>query len=106
LFQRNGGPQGPLGLPKENRRRVRSWPRGGLRQRFTNGTIYLNPRTNRVFALWGAIDHRYRKLGAADSQCGYPTGTLTRSDGGQKATFERGIIKTGSAGRVRVKCKK
>ncbi|HWL65319.1 MAG TPA: SpoIID/LytB domain-containing protein [Actinomycetota bacterium] len=105
IFQRNGGPQGPLGLPKENRRRVKSWPKGGLRQRFTNGTIYLNPRTNRVFALWGAIDHRYRKMGAASSDCGYPVATLTSDKGVQKASFEDGMIRAGAGGRVRVSCK-
>lgn len=104
-YLHNGGPQGSLGLAKTNRQQDKTLPAGGLRQRFTNGTIFLNPRVEGVYALWGVIDHRYRKLGEARSDCGYPTATMETEGEGAKATFENGTISTDNSGDVRVDCK-
>ncbi len=105
VYLRHGGPQGSLGLPRDGREDAKTLPGDGVRQRFTNGTIYLNPRKDGgVFALWGAIDHRYRTLGEAKSDCGYPTSSVASQEGGTSATFERGTIKSTSSGEILVDC--
>jgi SpoIID/LytB domain protein len=105
-YRRRGGPQGSLGLPKTNRQKDKTLPHGGLRQRFTNGTIFLNPRAEDVFALWGVIANRYRKMGEARSECGYPTATMESGSEGAKASFENGTITTNSAGETKVECRR
>ena len=105
-YLHRGGPQGSLGLPKTNRQKDKTLPGGGLRQRFTNGTIFLNPRREEIFALWGVIDNRYRKLGEAKSECGYPTASMESSEEGARATFEYGTITANDSGRVEVDCMK
>jgi uncharacterized protein with LGFP repeats len=104
-YLRNGGPQGSLGLPKTDRQKDKTLPDGGLRQRFTNGTIFLNPKAEGVFAIWGIIDHRYKKLGEARSDCGYPTASMVSGNKGATATFENGTITTNESGDVNVDCK-
>jgi len=104
-YMRRGGPQGSLGLPKTNRQKDKSLPGGGSRQRFTNGTIFLNPRADGVFSLWGVINNRYRKLGEARSDCGYPTASMESGGEGSRATFENGTITTNDSGKVEVDCK-
>lgn len=104
-YVRNGGPQGALGLPKARAKRSRTLPGDGRLQRFTNGTIYLNPRRNGgVFALWGAIGDRYRRMGEGRSDCGYPTASMVADGDGATATFENGTIETRPSGGLRVAC--
>ena len=104
-YIRNGGPQGSLGLAKSRRHRSDDLPRDGLLQRFTNGTIYLNPRRNGgVFALWGAIGDRYRRMGEARSDCGYPTASMVAEGSGSTATFEHGTITSDADGKIKVSC--
>jgi SpoIID/LytB domain protein len=95
---------GVLGLPLKQRERRDTLPKGGSRQRFQNGTLYRNPKAAAVFALWGAIDARYRKLGEATSKCGYPISSLTEKKGSQSASFERGTIQVAADGNLTVSC--
>ena len=105
-YLKHGGPQGSLGLPTGSRQSSKSLPAGGAWQRFTNGTVYFNPRPDGgTFALWGAIDDRYRKLGVAKSDCGYPTSSIVTDEGGSSATFERGEMRLPAEGGVQVDCK-
>ena len=105
-YMRNGGPQGALGLPRSRKRPSSTLPGDGRLQRFTNGTIYLNPRnaTGGVFALWGAIGDRYKRMDEARSACGYPTASMVMDGDGASARFERGTIETASDGHLRVEC--
>ncbi len=104
VYLRKGGIQGPLGLAKTERHRQKSLPRGGLRQLFTNGAIYRNPDKGEVFALWGAIASRYRKLGEARSKCGYPTASMSANESGAKADFQNGTITSDGSGSIEVNC--
>jgi SpoIID/LytB domain protein len=99
-----GGVKGSLGLPVKQREKSETLPNGGSRQRFLNGTLYRSPKPGTIFALWGAIDARYRKLGEATSPCGYPTSSLTESKGAQKVTFQHGIIEVAADGNLTVSC--
>jgi SpoIID/LytB domain protein len=104
-YMRNGGAQGALGLPKARKQKSRTLPRDGRLQRFTNGTIYLNPGAGGgIFALWGAIGDRYRKMGEARSVCGYPTASQVNEGGGATAIFQHGKIETTAKGALRVDC--
>ena len=98
-----GGPKGALGLPIKQRQRRATLPDGGARQRFENGTLYLNPKASQVFALWGALDSRYRKLGEASSACGYPTSSVSDDTVTQSATFQHGTMEATATG-VTVDC--
>ena len=91
-------------MPLRQRERGPSLPDGGSRQRFQNGTLYKNPKLRTVFALWGEIEARYRKLGEATSACGYPTSSVTEQDGVQTVTFDRGTIRLDGEGRSTVDC--
>ena len=105
-YVRNGGPQGALGLPTGRKRSSKTLPGDGRLQRFTNGTIYLNPRGERgVFALWGAIGDRYRRMDEARSECGYPTASMVADGDGAEATFEHGKIEMTAQGNLQVDCK-
>ena len=105
LYQRLGGPRGRLGVAKTDRQEPRSLPKGGIRQRFRHGTLYLNPRNNRVVALWGPIARRYIRLGEARSRCGYPTGGISIKGPRKKAEFQRGKI-TARSGHLDVDCRR
>jgi SpoIID/LytB domain protein len=102
-YRRSGGPEGDLGLPLRERERVSTLPGGGKRQRFASGTLYLNPRLDSIFALWGGIDVRYRGMGEASSACGYPISGVEAIDSGQQATFQNGTITATSSG-IAVAC--
>ena len=98
-----GGPKGALGLPTKQREKRASLPGGGARQRFQNGTLYLNPKSNDVFALWGSLDERYRKMGEATSDCGYPTSSVSGDSVTQRVTFQHGSMEATATG-VTVDC--
>ncbi|MDQ3952051.1 MAG: hypothetical protein M3279_03650, partial [Actinomycetota bacterium] len=103
-YRRTDGAKGPLGLPVAAQTKAKSLPDGGRRQRFQKGTLYLNPHTDRVLALWGRIDKRYRKIGEASSACGYPTERLVTNGDTATATFQDGVITWTKAGGVKVAC--
>ena len=103
-FLRVGGIEGSLGFPTGPRQVRSEWPNGGRRQRFEDGTLYLPGRTTGVFALWGAVDERYRKIGEAASPCGYPTSDAVASEDTLKANFQNGVIAWRSSGGVEVNC--
>jgi SpoIID/LytB domain protein len=98
-----GGPKGVLGLPTKQREKRASLPNGGARQRFQAGTLYLNPKSAEVFALWGALDERYRKIGEASSNCGYPTSSVSDDSVTQRVTFQHGSMEATATG-VTVDC--
>jgi uncharacterized protein with LGFP repeats len=102
-YGQNGGPKGKLGLPIKQRQRSSSLPNGGARQRFQNGTLYLNPNSDEVFALWGPLDDRYRKIGEATSSCGYPTSSVSDDTVTQRVTFQHGSMEATATG-VTVDC--
>jgi SpoIID/LytB domain protein len=77
---------------------------GGTRQRFTRGTLYQPPRSTEVFALWGALDEKYRDMGGASSRCGYPTSSMVVDDAGAAAAFENGSITSTHKNGVQVHC--
>ena len=96
---RSAGGRERLGLPTTDVKRVD----GADRQRFTKGTIYLPPRSDVAYALWGKIDERYRAIGAGTSKCGHPTSSMVVDGAGAAATFEHGSI-VASSGGVQVHC--
>jgi uncharacterized protein with LGFP repeats len=102
-YMRQGGVKGSLGLPL-TRRDGKNMPGAGRRQRFTDGTLYLNPDGHKVFALWGPVDVRYRKMGAAKSKCGYPVSNTTEQGSEHRAEFANGAISWSESGGVKVEC--
>ncbi|HEX2294702.1 MAG TPA: SpoIID/LytB domain-containing protein [Actinomycetota bacterium] len=103
-YRRTDGAKGPLGLPVAAQTKAKSLPNGGRRQRFQHGTLYLNPKTDAVLALWGPVAARYRKIGEAGSACGYPTERLTATANAATGTFEHGVITWTEAAGVKVAC--
>ncbi|MGH2756999.1 MAG: hypothetical protein ACRDI3_04345, partial [Actinomycetota bacterium] len=99
-FKLVGGKQ-RMGLPTTD---VRSTQKNGNIQRFTDGTLYQPPAQKAVFALWGEIDERYRKIGMGSSACGFPTGSMVVDASGAAAPFERGSITFSKSAGVRVHC--
>jgi hypothetical protein len=93
-----------VGLPKTERHKRASLPNGGKRQRFTSGTLYLNPASRDVFALWGEFDQRYRKMGEATSPCGYPTSSVTGDDVTKQVSFQKGTMTWSAATGLEVDC--
>ncbi|MGH2729846.1 MAG: LGFP repeat-containing protein, partial [Actinomycetota bacterium] len=102
-YFRAGGVKGHLGLPLR-RRDTKDMPGDGRRQRFTKGTLYLNPSRHEVFALWGPVDGRYRKMGAATSRCGYPVSDATDQGSELRAEFANGAISWSDSDGVKVEC--
>ena len=98
---RDVGGRKKMGLPTTD---VRKSDDGGRRQRFTNGTLYKAPDSSDVFALYGAIDEKYRSMGAAKSRCGYPTSSVVVDGAGSAASFENGSIVWTENDGVRVHC--
>lgn len=104
-YVRSGGVKGSLGLPTKRREQTSDLPDEGRRQRFTDGTLYLNPHGDLVFALWGEVDTRYRELGAATSACGYPVADAAENGGSELvAVFANGTISWSEANGVKVDC--
>ncbi|HWC13339.1 MAG TPA: SpoIID/LytB domain-containing protein [Actinomycetota bacterium] len=89
-----------LGLPTTDVKRVA----GADRQRFRRGTIYLPPRSEVAYALWGKIDEKYRSIGAGTSKCGHPTSSMVVDGAGSAATFQNGSIVATRTGGVQVHC--
>jgi len=90
-----------MGLPITD---VKSTRNNGNIQRFTTGTLYQPPSGKLVFALWGEIDERYRKMGMGSSPCGFPTGSMVVDNSGAAAPFERGSITFSKGAGVQVHC--
>jgi SpoIID/LytB domain protein len=103
-YRKRGGPAGALGLPLGKPSSSPKLPHGGRAQRFAHGTLYLDPSTKRLRALWGPIDARYRRLGQAGSACGYPDGMTKSSDARAEARFANGAMSWSSTGGIRVDC--
>ncbi|HEU4481322.1 MAG TPA: SpoIID/LytB domain-containing protein, partial [Actinomycetota bacterium] len=102
-FVRVGGVKGALGVPRGHRKARASIPDGRL-QRFRNGTLYEPKKGGEVFALWGSIDERYRKMGAATSRCGPPTSDVAKEGERSRASFRDGVISWTEATGVEVDC--
>jgi uncharacterized protein with LGFP repeats len=102
-YGRVGGLKSTLGLPLSDREQASSLPDGGRRQRFAGGRLYMDPHSKKVYAVWGAIAAKYRKIGEAKSPCGYPTGDLHEVDGHLELPLKGGQIKYAD-GVVRVLC--
>ena len=102
-YRSAGGSEGELGQPLRRRVAASTLPGGGKRQRFTGGTLYLNPTLDAIVALWGRIDATYRRMGEAGSACGYPVSGVETVEGGRRAEFENGTI-TATASGVEVAC--
>jgi hypothetical protein len=75
-----------------------------VRQNFSGGALYLGPGGPQVFALWGPVETRYRKLGEARSACKYPTSSMEPNHNGLVATFQKGTIRVTGHGRLLVNC--
>ena len=90
-----------LGLPTTD---IVETKRNGRQQRFLNGTLYQPPKSTSVYALWGAIDERYRALGMGMSRCGFPTSSMVVDGSGAAAAFEHGSITYSEEVGVRVHC--
>lgn len=104
VYAAKGWVKGRLGVPLSSRGSADSLPNGGLRQTFANGRMYGPAQDNSVYALWGPIANRYRKIGEAKSACGYPTSHVQASDPGWKAKFRQGVITYSEADGVDVNC--
>jgi SpoIID/LytB domain protein len=104
-YLRNGGAGGSLGLPTSEGKGSRSLPGKGRKQSFAAGTLYLASKGGTAFALWGRIDDRYRSIGGAKSECGYPSADQEQVDGGLlRGTFVKGRITWTEATGFVVKC--
>lgn len=90
-----------MGLPLTD---IKVTKRNGNIQRFTRGTLYQPPGQKSVYALWGDIDERYRKMGMGTSKCGFPTGSMASDGSGAAAPFEEGSITFSEDAGVRVHC--
>ena len=99
-FQSTGGRK-RMGLPTTD---IIVASDDGHRQRLTNGTLYQAPKSAEVFALWGAIDEKYRTMGAASSRCGYPTSSMVVDSSGAAAAFENGSITWTRSNGTQVHC--
>ncbi|MDQ3956849.1 MAG: SpoIID/LytB domain-containing protein [Actinomycetota bacterium] len=103
-YRKEDGVKGPLGLPVGAQQKGKALPSGGKRQRFENGALYLNPGKEAVYALWGRVATRYRKIGEAAGSCGYPTAGMMVTDNASTGTFEHGVITWSEATGVKVSC--
>jgi SpoIID/LytB domain protein len=103
-FERNGGVDGKLGLPTKEREGRATLPDGGRRQRFEDGTLYKVGAGGGVFALFGKLDRKYRRLGEASSVCGYPTADQHKEGRRWLADFEFGLMVLRPNGSVLVDC--
>jgi uncharacterized protein with LGFP repeats len=103
-YRKHDGVKGPLGLPAGKQQKAEALPGDGRRQRFQHGSLYFNPRTDRVLALWGRVATRYKKTGEARGPCGYPTDELVTSANAATGTFEKGVITWTRATGVEVAC--
>jgi len=103
-YTRNDGARGPIGLPIAEQSKRDTLPDGGKRQRFTTGTMYLNPTQAKVFALWGAFDRRYRRMGEATSPCGYPTSSVSGDAAARQVSFQNGSMTWSLATGLEVDC--
>jgi SpoIID/LytB domain protein len=101
-FQRVGGATGHLRLPIAEKQKHADLP-SGRRQRFQRGTLYRTPGM-KVWALWGAIDSKYRGIDAATSACGYPTADQTGNDLSGTASFQHGTMTWAAGAPVQVDC--
>jgi SpoIID/LytB domain protein len=103
-YRKRGGPKGELGLPAGAAKTSSKLPHGGRAQRFMHGSLYLDPANDRIRALWGPIDERYRRLGQARSVCGYPSGMTDSTGARATARFANGVISWTSKDGIRVDC--
>lgn len=103
-FVRNGKLSGPLGAPIKYRHKTSSLPGGGMRQLFEHGALYKVRKKGPVFGLWGRVAERYREIGEAESQCGYPTSDASEGNSGLRAEFESGAITWSPGVGVKVDC--
>jgi SpoIID/LytB domain protein len=102
-FRRVGGVKGKLGLPLDDREHTATVPGKGMRQRFEGGRLYFNPHEKAVFAMYGPLVRRYKKIGEASSPCGYPTSDVKKTDKGVKVRLENGTMSY-TGGKVEVAC--
>jgi hypothetical protein len=74
-------------------------------QRFQHGSVYRVSRSGHAapYALWGALDTKYRELGEAGSDLGAPTKSQVKLSGGRmRAYFQHGHVTVQSDGSVTV----
>jgi hypothetical protein len=77
---------------------------GSRRAYFTNGALYQNPTSKKLFVLWGTIADSYLALGEAASTCGHPTSDVVATKTGRAATFEHGLIQWVRGAGITVDC--
>ena len=83
------GPAAPsASRPPKARARAR-FP-AAAQANFANGTLYLAYQGRHRIRVWGRIDDRYKAIGGAKSDCGYPT-----ADQEQKAGLLEGHLRQG-----------
>ncbi|MFR9750965.1 LGFP repeat-containing protein [Nocardia sp. 004] len=87
-YLRNGGPDGPLGLPLAAEE---SGPDASEYQDFTGGTIYL-ARDSEPRIVWGEIRKAWQENGGAQGQFGHPVSDEKTIPGGKQSDFTGGII--------------
>lgn len=77
-----GKPLGPVAPLRE----------GGKFITFEHGSLYLNPKTQKAYAVHGAIGGYWGSKQHENGPLGYPTGDETKADGGLEQTFDGGTL--------------
>lgn len=103
-YVRTGKVTGPLGAPIKYRQSTDSLPGGGRRQLFEDGALYKVRAGGPIYALWGKVAERYKQIGEATSECGYPLGDASGDATKLQAEFENGAITWQAATGVTVDC--
>jgi SpoIID/LytB domain protein len=83
-----GGPTSNLHWPVTGMMQA---PHRGHKVRFVGGTIYSHAGTG-AHVLYGRIQQRWGRAGAADSWLGYPKTNVFAVPGGLRAKFRHGVI--------------
>lgn len=88
LWKRRGHTGGKFGYPSSDEIPVP----GGIKQKFTGGTLYFDFATKNVRVTKGGIGTYYASLGGPQSWLGFPTGTETKTRGGYLQHFQHGVV--------------
>lgn len=87
-YRKWGGPTSNLGWPATGMMKA---PHRGHKVRFASGSIYSHRHVG-AHVVNGRILTRWSRAGAVGSWLGYPTSDVHRVKGGQRATFQHGVI--------------
>ncbi|GAB3622595.1 hypothetical protein GCM10027418_06770 [Mariniluteicoccus endophyticus] len=88
-FARHGFEGGHLGYPTSPEVPIKG---GGRVQRFECGLIYWSGRADIAYAVYGAIEQAYARLGWENGPLGYPTSDEFGTKGGRVQRFEGGTV--------------